>query len=346
LRSRLPAHYELDPTVPPTGPNGETEGDALLHALGSGAAVALPLLTREATLGVVTLVRSAPGRHFGAADLALAEDFVRLAALAVANALRHESLRQEIRAREEFLAAFSHDLKNPIACIRAYAQLLRRQVVHVRRLPLEQMAQRLERVESITTRLAHTIDDVLDDVLGEAKGEQGGFLELNRRPVDLVALVRQIVAEYGPAYEQTQFVFETEVSQLTGVWDQARLERVVGNLLSNSVKYGGEEVTIAVTTEERDSGTWARLSVSDRGMGIPAADLPYVFDRLRRAGNVRGRIGGSGIGLAAAKRIVEQHGGTIGVESQEGRGSVFTVWLPLDPPGAVVGATEDAPTRG
>ena len=112
--------------------------------------------------------------------------------------------------------------------------------------------------------------------------------------------------------------------------DRLRLEQVLVNLLSNAVKYSpeGGEVGVAVRREERAGAPWARLAVSDRGIGVPAADLPHLFEPYRRAANV-GAVEGEGLGLAGARQIVEQHGGTIAVESREGEGTTVTVGLPL-----------------
>ena len=113
--------------------------------------------------------------------------------------------------------------------------------------------------------------------------------------------------------------------------DPTRIARAVANLLGNAIKYSPAGGEIAVTlTREDDS---AVLAVRDQGIGIPAADLPRIFERFHRGSNVAGQIAGAGIGLAGARQIVEQHGGAITVESREGAGSTFTVRLPLEPPG-------------
>jgi signal transduction histidine kinase len=125
-----------------------------------------------------------------------------------------------------------------------------------------------------------------------------------------------------------------------------RLDRVLDNLLSNAIKFSpnGGGITVAVAHEDVVGGPWAVVAVRDQGLGIPAADLPRVFERFRRARNVEGRIGGTGIGLASVRQIVEQHGGAITVESVEGAGSTFTVRLPLalTAPGEI----ETSPERG
>jgi signal transduction histidine kinase len=111
------------------------------------------------------------------------------------------------------------------------------------------------------------------------------------------------------------------------------MERVIRNMLDNAIKYSpaGGDIVVRADAEECGDGTWAVLAIQDRGIGIPAADLPFVFDRFHRGGNVAGRIAGSGIGLTGARQIVEQHGGAIAVESREGEGSTFTLRLPLAP---------------
>jgi signal transduction histidine kinase len=114
--------------------------------------------------------------------------------------------------------------------------------------------------------------------------------------------------------------------------DRDRLTRVVSNLLSNAVKYSqdGGVILVSLTQEEAEGRRWVMLSVQDEGLGIPAAELPHIFERFRRASNVRGRIAGTGIGLAGAKQTVELHGGEMRVESVENKGTTVTMRLPLD----------------
>jgi signal transduction histidine kinase len=126
---------------------------------------------------------------------------------------------------------------------------------------------------------------------------------------------------------------ETDLAELAGSWDRARLARVVDNLLANAIKFspGGGPITVSIRLEQERPGEaeWAALAVRDSGVGIPAAELARIFERFQRASNVIGTIEGTGIGLASARHIVESHGGILTVESEEGRGSTFTVRLPL-----------------
>jgi signal transduction histidine kinase len=124
---------------------------------------------------------------------------------------------------------------------------------------------------------------------------------------------------------------ESENFSLVALADRSRIERVVRNMLDNAVKYSpaGGDVVVHARREEDEDGIWGVVTIEDRGLGIPASDLPYVFDRFRRGGNVQQHIAGSGIGLTGAKQIVAQHGGAITVQSVECEGSTFTLRLPL-----------------
>jgi signal transduction histidine kinase len=148
-------------------------------------------------------------------------------------------------------------------------------------------------------------------------------------PVNLGALVRQLIESYRQTTEIHSFVLESSEPELIGFVDEGRTERVIDNLISNAVKYSptGGFIEIALVRDPNEPD-FARLTVTDHGIGIPATDLPHIFDRYQRAGNTTA-ITGTGIGLAGARQIVEQHGGRIEVESREGSGSTFVVLLPL-----------------
>ena len=179
-------------------------------------------------------------------------------------------------------------------------------------------------LDASATRMANLVDDLLD----AARLELGQPLELRRRPTDLVDLARQVVDEHQQATERHVVRLDATVPRLVGDWDCERLERVLPNLLANATKYSpdGGEIVIRVTC----SGSSAVLMVQDAGLGIPEADRPHIFERFRRGSNVIGCIGGTGIGLAGVRALVESHSGEITVESSGGKGSTFTVTLPLE----------------
>jgi signal transduction histidine kinase len=155
-------------------------------------------------------------------------------------------------------------------------------------------------------------------------------LALNLREMDLVEAVWLAVLRHQGISDRHQLRFEAAVPVLIGGRDGGRLDRVIGNLVSNAIKYSpdGGDITVGLSlVEDR-----AELVIEDNDLGIPETDLPHIFERFRRAGNVVGRIPGSGLGLAGAMDIVQQHGGSIRVESVEGHGSRFIVQLPTTVP--------------
>jgi signal transduction histidine kinase len=125
-------------------------------------------------------------------------------------------------------------------------------------------------------------------------------------------------------------VVDARPESIVGTFDVPRLERVVHNLIGNAVKYSPRGGCVSVAVHEAEG--WATLVVRDEGVGIPAEDLPHIFEPFWRGAQVVGHISGTGIGLANTQRIVERHGGTVSAQSAEGGGSMFMVRLPLEPP--------------
>jgi len=156
-------------------------------------------------------------------------------------------------------------------------------------------------------------------------------LDLQRQATDLVTLTQRAAADLQDSLADHSILVATESPTLIGTWDAARLERVIGNLLSNAVKYNraGGSVSVSLARREHSGESWAVLTVADQGIGIPVADLPHIFERFHRGRNVIGRIPGTGIGLHGSRQIIEQHGGTMTLESQEGHGTTVTIRLPI-----------------
>jgi signal transduction histidine kinase len=152
---------------------------------------------------------------------------------------------------------------------------------------------------------------------------------LSRSCVDLVALTQRVIHEYMGSTTLHRLVLTLRVNELKGCWDEGRIESVVANLISNAIKYSPKGGEIEVTIDADDDRQMAVLSVRDSGLGIPAIDLPHVFDRFYRAGNAGDLIVGTGMGLAGVRFAVEAHGGRVTVDSTEGVGSSFLVELPL-----------------
>jgi signal transduction histidine kinase len=249
----------------------------------------------------------------------------RLELLRTEQALRMQA-EQAVHVRDEVLATVSHDLMAPVTAIKATAQLLQRRIASTS-LPGDKLLEGLERIAHVATQMSGSIEDLLD----ATQLAMGQSLHLRCEPTDLVTLARQAAEDRQRGTERHSFRVQSTLETLVGQWDAARLRRVLDNLLDNAVKYSpaGGDVTVGLERMEREGQTLAVLLVRDQGVGIPAEDQVRVFERFHRGANV-GRIAGTGIGLAGTREIVEQHGGSIEMQSGEGAGSTFTIRLPLD----------------
>ena len=228
-------------------------------------------------------------------------------------------LKRALHARDEFLAAASHDLRNPLSTIQSAAELMDRSLddPNMR----DRVSSCADHIQQAARRMAQQLDAFLD----VSRLEAGRPLELKKRKHDLMPLVRQVVQESQQTTQRHRLLLEGPALLQANV-DAPRMQRVVSNLIANAIKYSpdGGEVNVKVEAHDTD----VILTVKDRGIGIPGADQSRVFERFQRGTNVEGRFAGTGIGLAGAKQIVEQHGGAITLKSQVGKGSTFTVRFP------------------
>jgi len=222
--------------------------------------------------------------------------------------------REREQQQQDFLAMVAHDLRTPLTSLKGYLDLMRRRGVYN------------ERYAGIVAVQAERLDRLVNDVL-EASRIGAHRLELRRSEVELGNMVRQCVAEAEDMAELHPIRLAVPDRPIIGWWDSDRICQVIQNLVMNAIKYSPDGGEVMVRAE--DLGDRARVSVSDRGIGIPTEALPRLFDRFYRAENVQiGSIKGLGLGLYIAKELVEAHGGTMTVESTLGEGSTFVFTLP------------------
>jgi signal transduction histidine kinase len=229
----------------------------------------------------------------------------------------NEDAMQSIVFRDQTLSAISHDIGQPLAALRFTTEGLQQSVAGDKAI-----AEDVQQVVAATAQMTSMIAELSD----LARLQMGRELVLQKSRLDLAALVKQQASAARKTAGRRKIHVEVPPGEVLGIWDGMRLARVVSNLLSNAVRFtpASGEVTIALETITNA----VTLSVADNGAGIPEVELPHVFERFYRASNVT-TIPGTGLGLASARQIVEQHGGTIGIASQEGRGTTVTVTLPL-----------------
>lgn len=244
---------------------------------------------------------------------------------------REQRARAEAEAalsqRDSFFSLAAHELKTPLTSLLGNVQMLQRRAARDPEL-LERYERNLAVIRSQGQRLAAMINRLLDVARLEL-----GQLALERATLDLRALALRVAEEIQPALERHTLSVEGGETALVVEGDEVRLEQVLQNLIQNAVKYSPEGGPVRVRLER--AGAWARVLVRDEGIGVPAEALPHLFTRFYRADNAaRYAISGTGIGLHVVKEIVCLHGGTVAAASVEGRGSTFTISLPLREAGA------------
>jgi PAS domain S-box-containing protein len=264
------------------------------------------------------LVNSAPLRSRGGTIVGAVMVFQDITAI--------KDLEQQ---KDAFLAATSHDLRNPLTAIKARVQMLERRAARLGTSEGDAIAEGLRSIDNTSNRISGMINELLD----VARLRMGRPLDLDRQPMDLNALAFEVADGLRSAADRHNIIVESAAPRVVGDWDRPRLERVLANLVSNAIKYSphGGDVSITIDAERENGSAWAILRVSDEGIGIPEQDLPRVFESYYRASNVAGRIEGAGVGLAAVRQVIEEHGGSVEVASREHVGSTFTVRLPLAP---------------
>lgn len=242
--------------------------------------------------------------------LAVALGFAATAAWRISTAMRARQRSQD-RRRRQFLADVAHELRTPLAVIRAQAEAISDGVY-----PGD--AEHVAPVLDATRALERLVDDLRTLSLSDS-----GALELAAERIDLGELLGDVAASHRPAAGEAGITLLVEGGDVSVQGDPMKLRSVLDNLVNNALRHtprGG-----LVRLGARADGSWAVIEVADNGSGIPADLVPAVFDRFAKGKDSKG----SGLGLAIAREIVLAHGGTIRVESEPTRGSTFTVRLPV-----------------
>ncbi len=307
-----------------------------LLAAGVRSALAVPLIVQGELVGLLALGTVEPN-GFTAEHLEVADEISNQLAIAVQQARLHEELerhaaelsqalarQQELeRLRSEFIQNVSHELRTPLAIARGYAELLEDGTLGD--LSPEQ-AQAVSTIAGRTRGLSRLLDNFAAILDIEAH-------LLQPRPVDMAALVRDALRDIQPTVAEAHltltFDITADLPPVSG--DPVHLRYAVDSLLDNAVKFTPAGGAITVRLTAADDGRACCLEVADTGIGIPPEEHERIFERFYQVnGTTTRRYGGTGLGLALVKEIVEEHGGSVSVESAVGQGSTFTVVLPTD----------------
>lgn len=243
-----------------------------------------------------------------------------------------ERLERLFNAQRRFLADVSHELRTPLTAIRGNVDLLRRMG--------GADAESLDAIQSEAERMSRLVGDLL--MLAQA---DAGNLPLVKKPVELDTLLFDVFRE-AQVLASGVFVTIGDIDQVIVNGDRDRLKQLLLNLVTNALKFTpeGGRVTLGLGR----INDWARVTVTDTGIGIPPHELTNIFERFYRVDKARSRaMGGAGLGLSIAQRIAMMHGGRIEAMSEgvPGRGSTFSLWIPLDPANQAPAAPSEAKTR-
>jgi two-component system, OmpR family, sensor kinase len=231
--------------------------------------------------------------------------------------------RHLTQLQRNFVSMASHEFRTPLTIIDGHAQRLNKLSD---RIGVEEIVTRAGKMRAAVLRMTHLIDNLLTST---RLLESGAGLYFHPQEVDLRHLVHDVCQLHRESSPGSTIVEDLGQRSLHMVGDPKLLSQVFDNLLSNAIKYSPGGGAVRITLRAQDGGH--AVAVEDRGIGIPAADVDRLFERYFRGSNVSGIVG-TGVGLNLVKMVVDLHGGSVTVESREGRGSRFTVHLPFKPP--------------
>jgi signal transduction histidine kinase len=285
--------------------------------------LAVPLRARGRLLGVVALTWREENRSADESVVRTAEVIANQVAAALDTAALVEELSRANRLKDEFLATLSHELRHPLNVVAAYAEILAGN-------PEAQRLAIVKKAAEVIRRNVHTQERLIADLLDLSR-LQTGKLALTRQPVQLAPLLADAaeVVRAETDLKRIELRIERTEEPLVVEADPVRVQQILWNLLQNAVKFTPEGGRVTLRLESAAGA--ARLVVEDTGQGLEPELLPGLFEMFHQAdARAVRRHGGLGIGLALVRQLVELHGGRVAAESEGvGRGSRFTVWLPL-----------------
>jgi signal transduction histidine kinase len=288
--------------------------------------VAVPLLVRGQVVGVLEALNKKDNAHYTEEDLTILETLAALAAQAIQNV----SLQRKVRAtatelaelerlKTDFIAIASHELRTPLGLILGHATFLREMTG-------DQYGEQLDMIIRNATKLKTIVEN-----LSDVDNFQSGAARVRNQSVSLSKIIEDVIATFQDEAKSKNISLQSQggASPLQLDGDGVKLSIALSNLVKNALQFteSGGHVTVDV---QEDVGYY-KVTVRDDGIGIPARDLPRVFERFFQVEtHLTRRYGGMGLGLAVAKAMIELHGGRIWAESEEGKGSTFTFLLPIE----------------
>ncbi|HUE98166.1 MAG TPA: GAF domain-containing sensor histidine kinase [Anaerolineales bacterium] len=288
--------------------------------------VAVPLMVRGEVVGVLEALNKKDNAHYTEEDLTILETLGALAAQAMQNVTLQRKVRASgielaelERLKTDFIAIASHELRTPLGLILGHATFLRE-------LAGSQYGEQLDMIIRNATKLKSIVEN-----LSEVDNIQNGAARVRSQRVSLSKIAEDVILTFQDEASSKNITLKSESGESPFHLDAdgGKLSIALSNLVKNALQFTGSGGHVTVKVQE-DSG-YFKVTVLDDGIGIPARDLPRVFERFFQVEtHLTRRYGGMGLGLAVAKAIIELHGGRIWADSEEGKGSMFTFLLPME----------------
>jgi signal transduction histidine kinase len=277
--------------------------------------LAAPVVLRGQVLGVIEVLNKTGNAHYTEEDVAILETLAALTALAMRDNMLVKPGQEFVelnRLKSDFIAITSHELRTPLGLILG-----------------EQYNEQLDTIIRNATKLKDIIED-----LSSMDNYESGAARIRQNKVSIARVIEDVVASFSDMAKQKQINLTANVgtTDLLIEADGSKIAIAIGNLVKNAITFTDKGGNILVKSESESEPGYIKVSVQDDGVGVPAKDLPRIFERFFQVeSHLTRRHGGMGLGLSVAKSMIEMHGGRIWVESVEGKGSNFIFILPLGP---------------
>jgi signal transduction histidine kinase len=288
--------------------------------------LAVPISFKGETFGVLEAINKTEHANYTEEDFKILETLASQAAVAMQNGrlMGHvrralDEIAQVDRMKSDFIAVASHELRTPLGLILGHSTFLREVIKEDHRPQMDIIIRNAMRLKEIVDNIAN-----MDNV-------QRGVASLHRRTVSVGRVIEEVAESYKDDLERKHLSLRTDISsdELMVEGDASRIALVLSNLIKNAITFTDADGHIFIVAEQIPG--YVKVSIIDDGIGIPAKDLPRIFERFFQVeSHLTRKHGGLGLGLSVAKVMIEMHGGRIWAESVEGKGSNFTFILPLD----------------